>query len=77
MEIKQLKELLKLLRSQGVLQYQSADLNLVLSEHFQPPTRRLTEAHMPEVEEELSPEEEAERMLYYSALGPTQEDTEN
>jgi len=33
-DIKALKELLKLLRSQGVLQYNSTDLQLVLSENL-------------------------------------------
>jgi len=68
-DTKALKELLKLLRSQGVLQYQTPDLSLVLSESLPAPVQKKTEEV---VEEELSPEEEAERLLFYSATHPTE-----
>jgi len=69
-DLKQLRELLKLLRGQGVLQYQSDKLTLVLSERApSPPTRKSAEVEDPE-ERELSPEEEAERLLFYSATNP-------
>ena len=70
-DIKALKELLKLLRAQGVLQYQSTDLNLVLSEHA-PITASKAKQTFEEAEEELTPEEEAERILFYSATPPTE-----
>lgn len=65
-DIKQLKELLKLLRSQGVLQYQSTDLNLVLTE-APAPTIKSKAAEVMDDEEELTPEQEYERLLFYSA----------
>lgn len=65
-DIEQLRKLLKLLRSQGVLQYQTADLNLVLTEK----AAAIPRFQVPEIadeEIELTPEEEAERILFYSA----------
>lgn len=69
-DIKALKELLKLLRAQGVLQYQTTDLNLVLSETA-PSTRRSQAEEIMSEEEELTPEQEAERLLFYSSSSPT------
>lgn len=69
--IKELKELLKLLRSQGVLQFQSPDINLVLTEA--PPQSSKSKAEEIMQDDELSPEEEAERILYYSAVSPTEQ----
>lgn len=72
-DIKQLKELLKLLRAQGVMQYQSTDLNLVLSETLpQQPTKSKIEEIMDEEEQQLSPEAEIERLLAWNdKLPPT------
>ena len=68
MDLKSLKDLLKLLRAQGVLQYQSQELNLVLSENWQPPRAKSADA---EATEEVTPtEEEIERLLFYSATPP-------
>jgi hypothetical protein len=72
-DLKKLKDLLKLLRAQGVLQYQSTDLNLVLSEHS-PSENTIRKSKIEEImesdEEELTPEQEAERLLFYSATPP-------
>jgi hypothetical protein len=73
MEIKELKALLKLLRDQGVLQYQTAELNLVLAENAPIKERYSSAATELVGEEELSPEEEAERLLFYSATPPPTE----
>lgn len=70
-DLKQLKEMLKILRSQGVLQYQSTDLNLVLSEHAPVTTKSKAQEIMDDAEEE-SPEAEYQRLLFYSA-DPTQD----
>ncbi len=67
--IKDLRELLKLLRNQGVLQYQTPELTLVLNEHL-PTTSNKSQAVNIIEEQELSPEEEAERILFYSATSP-------
>lgn len=69
-DVKHLEKLIKLLRSQGVLQYQTADLNLVLTERAPetPRTKSLAEETM----EELSPDAEIERLLFYSATPPTE-----
>lgn len=72
-DIKQLKDLLKLLRSQGVLQYQSTDLNLVLSEHAPVVNRKSQIEDIMTEDEELTPEQEAERLLFYSAGSPSQD----
>jgi len=77
-DIKQLKELLKLLRSQGVLQYQSTDLNLVLSEHLQI-TNRKSQSIGKGYEEELEqlndedPASEIERLIDYSSRPPVED----
>jgi hypothetical protein len=67
-DIKQLEKLLKLLRAQGVMQYQTTDLNLVLSETA--PVDIKAKSLAEETMEELSPEEEVERLLFYSATPP-------
>jgi hypothetical protein len=67
-DIKQLKELLKLLRAQGVLQYQSTDLNLVLSE-IAPVSNKKLPTTMEELEDEELSEED---LLFYSATPPTE-----
>jgi len=73
-DIKQLKDLLKLLRSQGVLQYQSTDLNLVLSENAPASLSKRSQAEdIMSEDEELTPEQEAERLLFYSAGSPSQD----
>ena len=73
-DLKKLKELLKLLRAQGVLQYQSQELNLVLSEHWQPPRPKSADI---EIGEEVTPtEEEIERLLFYSATPPADPNTD-
>lgn len=70
-DIKHLRELLTLLRSKGVLQYASTDLTLTLSETAPTsPRKAVTEAF--DEEDELSPEEEAERLLFYSATPPSE-----
>jgi hypothetical protein len=69
MEIKQLKELLKLLRAQGVQQYATPELTLVLGEAPVVIKRQASDVDLEE--ETLTPEEEAERMLFYSATPPT------
>lgn len=68
---KELKALLKVLRSEGVTQYASVDLTLTLSENSQatnhnrsPRTEEIAD------DDELSPEEEAERLLFLSAHQP-------
>lgn len=67
-DIKALKELLKLLRAQGVLQYQSTDLNLVLTEAPQTTTKSKASEIMDDDEDEvLTPEQQMERMLFYSS----------
>lgn len=70
-DIKQLKELLKLLRSQGVLQFQSSDLNLVLAEHMPiPPLNRKAQKDLMEEMEEEDPASEIERLIDYSSRPP-------
>lgn len=76
-DIKQLKELLKLLRAQGVLNYNTPELQLILSE--QAPIT-ITSGKSPaqeimEDEDELTPEQEKERLMFYSADAPI--DTES
>ena len=65
-DLKQLKEMLKILRSQGVLQYQSTDLNLVLSEHA-PVTTKSKAQEIMDNEEDENPEAEYNRLLFYSS----------
>lgn len=71
-DLKQLKSLLKLLRAEGVLNYNTPELQLVLSE-LPPVSARSKAADIMESdEEELTPEQEAERILFYSATAPTE-----
>ena len=73
-DIKALKELLKLLRSQGVLQYQSADLTMVLSElPPQPLAQKSRATELLESEEEEDATAEMERLLFYSSGKPSDE----
>lgn len=66
-DIKHLKKLLETLRSNGVLQYQSTELNLVLSEL--PPQRPSVADIIEDFEPEsdVPTEEEVERILFLSA----------
>jgi hypothetical protein len=71
-DIKALKELLKLLRSQGVLQYQSVDLTMVLSElPPQPLSQKSRATEVLEAEEEQDEIAEMERLLFYSSTKPS------
>lgn len=73
-DVKQLKELLKLLRAQGVLQYQTADLNLVLSEHLQITNRKSKSEEVEEfLEQEEDPTTEIERLIDYSSRPPVED----
>lgn len=74
--IKELRELLKLLRSQGVTRYNTPELELSLNENFQSMNRK-SQSAIEEAEETLSPEEEAERILFYSATPPPEESSES
>ncbi len=69
---KALKQLLKILRENGVLQYNSTDLQLVLSEAPATQTRikSLAEETMEDIEEELSPEQEIEKLIQYNDIHP-------
>jgi hypothetical protein len=72
-DIKHLGELLKLLRSQGVLQYQSTDLNLVLSETI--PDLSVKKSQAEEIMESADedPALEIERMIDYSSRNPAED----
>ena len=74
-DVKALKELLKLLRSQGVLQYQSTDLNLVLSETLpQAMNRKSQQADAEAIAEyEEDPTAEIERLIEYSSRPPIED----
>ena len=78
-DMKALKELLKLLRSQGVLQYQSTDLNLVLSENPPPVVTRRSKAELEKAYSEASdeydedPNAEIERLIDYSSRPPAED----
>jgi hypothetical protein len=70
-DAKKLKELLKVLRAQGVLQYQTASLTLVLAETLpQPFNKSGAEELMGEMED--SPEAEIERLINYSSKHPAE-----
>lgn len=70
----ELKPLLKLLRSQGVLKYKTPELELELSELVpqNETTQQASDAAIPE-DRELTPEE----LLYYSATAPLEGQGEN
>lgn len=73
MQLKELKDLLKLLRKEGVMKYQTPELTLELSEHLPEKTPRNTGSDLVDDEpafEDLSLEEQ----LMYSAVKPS--DTE-
>lgn len=72
-DIKALRELLKLLRSQGVMQYQSTDLNLVLSETLPAPTTKKSQAEELMTEDEEDPNAEIERLIDYSSRSPAED----
>lgn len=67
---KELDAILKVMRKHGALQLQSESINLVLSE--QAPMADKVKSLAEETMEELSPEEEIERLLFYSATSPTE-----
>lgn len=73
--VKELRDLIKMLRSQGVLQFNSPDISLVLTELPPIAKRELSSEHANE-SEELTPEEEAERLLFYSVQSPADTQTE-
>ena len=67
MDLKELKDLLKVLREKGVLEFKSKDLELKLSEDApQSKYKRRQELADPEEDVELTEEE----LLYYSATPP-------
>jgi hypothetical protein len=75
-DIKALKELLKLLRSQGVLQYNSTDLQLILSENAPINTRKAqSELVAPEEDpglpDDMPTMEEVEAYINGTGPGPT------
>jgi hypothetical protein len=70
--IKELKELLKVLRANGVTNYNSTDLQLVLSENFTPPTSTKSKAEeiMTSEDVEEMTQEELDRLINYSSMSP-------
>jgi hypothetical protein len=66
-ELAQLKELIKVLRSNGVQQFSTPELTLVLNDEAPPSKykRKQSSAPAPEDERELTEEE----LLFYSAAG--------
>lgn len=66
MELKELKDLLKVLRAQGVLEFKSKDLLLKLSEDF-PQHKEKKQEQTPILEEQELTEEE---LIFYSAIPP-------
>lgn len=72
-DLKELKALLKLLRSQGVLTYEDGEgVKLTLSEVAPESAKDASGAAIPE-EHELTPEE----LLFYSATNPQVETEQN
>lgn len=72
-DIEQLERLIKMLRSNGVMQYQSTDLNLVMSEKAPDLSEsRIVKSLAEETMEDLSPEEEIERLIGYSDIPTAQ-----
>lgn len=79
-DAKALEKLIKLLRAQGVLQYQTADLNLVLSEHSQitsnnrkSRTSVTEEAQEDYLDIDEDPAAEIERLVDYSSRSPIED----
>jgi hypothetical protein len=70
MEIKELKALLKLLREQGVQQYVTPELSLVIDLQEIVGKRQQHLAKIEDIEDDPISEEEAERLLFYSATPP-------
>lgn len=66
MELKELKELLKVLRDKGVLEYRTSQVELKLSEEA-PQSKYKRRQEADELEEQELTEEE---LLYYSATSP-------
>lgn len=66
MDLKELKDLLKVLREKGVLEFKSKDLELKLSEDA-PQSKYKRRQEVEELEEQELTEEE---LLYYSATPP-------
>lgn len=66
MDLKELKDLLKVLREKGVLEYKSKDLELKLSDEA-PQSKYKRRQEVEELEEQELTEEE---LLYYSATPP-------
>jgi hypothetical protein len=67
LELKDLKDLLKLLRAQGVLRFKTPDLELELSEFA--PQQKEKKQSMELDEKELTDEE----LIFYSALSPVEQ----
>jgi hypothetical protein len=68
MELKELKDLLKLLRAQGVTKFKSNGTEIELSE-FAPQPKEKRQAISELDEQELSDEE----LIYYSAIPPIEQ----
>jgi len=66
MELKHLKDLLKLLREKGVIEYEAQGIKLKLTEEA-PQSKYKRKQEIEEVEEQELTEEE---LLYYSATPP-------
>ena len=66
MELKHLKDLLKLLREKGVIEYEAQGIKLKLTEEA-PQSKYKRKQEIEEVEEQELTEEE---LLYYSATSP-------
>lgn len=68
MQLKELKDLLKLLREKGVLEYESEGIRLKLSEEAPVSKYKQRQETTRELEEEAELSEE--ELLYYSATPP-------
>lgn len=71
MDLKELKDLLKVLREKGVLEFKSKDLELKLSDEA-PQSKYKRRQEIEELEEQELSEEE---LLYYSATPPLETET--
>ena len=70
MTVKELRELLKLLRSEGVQTFKDAGTEIHLFEDKPPSNyKRKKQEELPDEERELTPEE----LLYYSAISPLEQ----
>lgn len=70
MDLKQLKDLLKVLRDKGVLEFESDGIKLKLSEDIPESKYKRRQSETEEVEESDLTDEE---LLYYSAIPPITE----